>query len=90
MWRKWHQKFWHKFHDERIPSRWMVHSWQMNLAVGLLTDQKWKHKCRVLTEEELDDTGARLEHTPRESLKCLTPKIEVSMSSARWASLAEA
>jgi hypothetical protein len=31
--------------------------------MGLIIDKKQKHKCRVLTEEKLDDIGARLEHT---------------------------
>jgi hypothetical protein len=37
----------------------------------------------VLTEEKLDDTGARLQHTPRKSLKHLAQEIEVSKASAR-------
>jgi transposase len=40
-------------------------------TTGLLIDKKQKHKRRVLTEEKLDDIGARLEHTPRKSLKRL-------------------
>jgi hypothetical protein len=36
----------------------------------------------VLTEEKLDDVGARLEHIPRKSLQRLTPEIGVSESSA--------
>jgi hypothetical protein len=38
-------------------------------STGLLIDKKQKNKCQVLTEEKLDDIGARLEHTPRKSLK---------------------
>jgi hypothetical protein len=34
-----------------------------------------KHKRRVLTEEKLRDIGARLEHTPRKSLKRLAKEI---------------
>jgi hypothetical protein len=37
----------------------------------------------VLTEEKLDDRGARLEHTTRKSLKRLTQETGVSKSSAR-------
>jgi hypothetical protein len=40
---------------------------------------------RVLTEEKLDDTGARLEHTPRKLLKRLAQETGVSKSSARTA-----
>jgi hypothetical protein len=39
----------------------------------------------VLTEEKLDDIGARLEHTPRKSLKRLAQETIVSTSSARTA-----
>jgi hypothetical protein len=38
----------------------------------------------VLTQEKLDDIGARLEHTPRKSLKHLA-QSGVSKSSARTA-----
>jgi hypothetical protein len=43
--------------------------------MGLLKDKKQKHKSQVLTEEKLDDKGARLEHTPRKSLICLAAQI---------------
>jgi hypothetical protein len=46
--------------------------------------KKQKHKRRVLTEK-LDDIGARLEHTPRKSLKCLAQETGVPKSSARMA-----
>jgi hypothetical protein len=44
-------------------------------------DKKTKHKRRVLSEEKLDDIGARLEHTPRKSAQ----ETGVSKSSARRA-----
>jgi hypothetical protein len=53
--------------------------------MGLLIDKKQNHKCRVLTEEKLDDIRARLEHTPRKSVKCLAQETVVSKSSARTA-----
>jgi NifU-like protein involved in Fe-S cluster formation len=43
----------------------------------LLIDKKQKHKCQVLTEEMLDDIGARLEHTPGKSLKLLAQETGV-------------
>jgi hypothetical protein len=46
-------------------------------------DKKQKHKRRMLTEEKLDDIGARLEHTHRTSLKRLAQETGVSKSSAR-------
>jgi hypothetical protein len=51
----------------------------------LLIDKEQKHKCRVPTEEKLDDTGVRLEHTPRKLLKHLAQETGVSKSSARTA-----
>jgi hypothetical protein len=39
----------------------------------------------VLTEEKSDDIGARLEHTPRKSLKHLAQRTGVLKSSARMA-----
>jgi hypothetical protein len=55
-------------------------------TMGLLLDQKQKHTLQVLTEGRLDDKGARLEHTPRKSLKCLAQETEVPKYSARKAS----
>jgi hypothetical protein len=54
-------------------------------TTGLLTDKRQKHKRRVLTEEKLDDIGARLEHAPRKSLKRLAQETGMSKSSARTA-----
>jgi hypothetical protein len=53
-------------------------------TTGLLIDKKTKYKCLVLTEK-LDDIGARLEHTPRKSLKRLAQETGVSKSNARTA-----
>jgi hypothetical protein len=39
----------------------------------------------MLTEEKLNDIGARPEHTPRKSLKHLAPETRVPKSSARMA-----
>jgi transposase len=84
--RKCQRKFQRKFHDERVPSRQTIHSVVNKLReMGLLIDKKQKHKRCVLTEEKLDDIGARLEHTPRKSLKCLAQETGVSKSSARMA-----
>jgi hypothetical protein len=55
------------------------------LGTGLFINKKQKFKRQVLTEEKLDDKGARLEHTPRKSLKYLAQKTGVSKSSVRTA-----
>jgi hypothetical protein len=39
----------------------------------------------VLTEEKLGDIGAKLEHAPKKSLKCLTQETGVLKSTARRA-----
>jgi hypothetical protein len=53
-------------------------------TTGVSIDKKQKHKRRVLTEEKLDGTGARLEHTPRKSQK-LAQETGVLKSGARTA-----
>jgi phosphoribosylaminoimidazole carboxylase (NCAIR synthetase) len=53
-------------------------------TTALLIDKKTKHKSRELTEK-LDGIGARLEHTPRKSLKHLAQEIGVSKPSATMA-----
>jgi hypothetical protein len=83
--RKCQQKFWYTFHDEIITSRQTIHNLVNKLrTMGLLIDGKQKHKHRVLTKK-LHDTGTRLEHTPRKSLKCLAHETGVSKSNARMA-----
>jgi transposase len=55
------QKFRRKFRGERVPSRQTIHNLVNKLrTTGFLIDKKTKHKGRVLTEEKLDETGARL------------------------------
>jgi hypothetical protein len=73
-----------KFRDERVPSTHTIHNLVNKLrTTGFLIDKKQKHNRRVLTEEKLDDTEARLEHTPIKSLKRLAQETGVSKSSAR-------
>jgi hypothetical protein len=47
-------------------------------------DKKQKHK-RLVLSEKLDAIGARLEDTPRKSLKRLAQETGMSKSSARTA-----
>jgi transposase len=77
------RKFRRKFRDERVPSRQTIHNLVNKLrTTGLLIDKKQKHKRRVLSEEKLNDIGARLEHTRRKSLKGLSQETGVSKSRA--------
>jgi transposase len=80
------RKFQRKFHAERVPSRQTIHNLVNKLrTTGFLIDKKTKHKHRGLPEEKLDEIGARLEHTPRKSLKHLAQETGVSKCSARIA-----
>jgi Fe2+ transport system protein FeoA len=55
------RKFQRKFHGERVPSRQTIHNLVNKLrTMGFLIDKKTEHKRRVLTEEKLDEIGARL------------------------------
>jgi hypothetical protein len=82
--RKCRRKFRRNFRDERIPSRQTIHNLMNKLRTsGQFIDKKQKHKRRVLTEEKVHDTGIRLEHTPRKSLKRLAQETGVSKSSAK-------
>jgi hypothetical protein len=76
-------KFQRRFHDERASSRQTTHNLVNKFrTIGLLIDKKQKHKHRVLSEENLDDIGARLEHTPRTSLTHRALETRVSKASA--------
>jgi hypothetical protein len=83
---KFRRKFRRKFCDERVPSRQTIHTFLNKLrTTGLLIHKKQRYKRGVLTEEKLHDIWARLEHTPRKSMKRLAQEIGVSKSSARTA-----
>jgi hypothetical protein len=79
-------KFHHKFFYERVPSRQTIHNLVKKFrSTGLLTDKEQKCKHRVLSEETFSDIWARIEHTPRKSLKHLAQETGVSKSCARTA-----
>ena len=48
-------------------------------------NRKVNHRRHVLTEETLDEIGERLEHTLQKSLKCLSQKTGICVSSAQRA-----
>jgi transposase len=84
--RNYRLKFRRKFRDERVPSRQTIHNLVNKIRTsGHVIDKKQKHKRRELTEEKLDGIGARLEHTPRKSLKHLAQETGVPKSSERTA-----
>jgi hypothetical protein len=80
------RKFRSKFRDEGVPSGQTIHRLVNKIrSTGFLIDKKQKHKRRVLTGEKLDNIRARIQHTPRKSLKRLAQETGVSKSSARTA-----
>jgi hypothetical protein len=68
---------------KEFPAEKQFTIWRINLDQQDFYKKKQKHKRRVLTEEKLDDTGTRIEHTPRKSLKRIAQETGVSKSNAR-------
>jgi hypothetical protein len=67
------------FEMKEFPVDKTIHNLVNKLwSTGLLIDKKQKHKCPLLTDEKLDDKGARLKNIPRKSLKRLAQKTGVS------------
>jgi hypothetical protein len=84
--RKCRRKFQHKFPGEPVPGRQNIHYLVNKLKTKVsLLNKKPDRKWTVLTEEILDNTGARLQTSARKSLKLLAQETEVSITSARRA-----
>jgi transposase len=84
--RKVKRRFRRKFQDVTVPHRKTIHRIVNKVRqTGSLMDRKPKHKRRVLTEEKLDEIGARLEETPWKTLRRLAQETGISESSARTA-----
>lgn len=82
------RRFGLKFRDVPVPSRETVHRTVNKVReTGSLQDRKPESKRRVLTEEKLDEIGAKLEHSPRKSLRRLAQETGVSITSARTATI---
>jgi hypothetical protein len=47
-------------------------------SIGSFLDKKYIRQNAVLTEEMLDETGARLEHSPRKSLARSAQQAQIS------------
>jgi hypothetical protein len=52
-------------------------------STGSFLDKKYTRQNAVLTKETLDETGARLEHSPRKSLARLAQQAQVSKTAWR-------
>jgi hypothetical protein len=59
--------------------------WKKCVQLGLSWTKKYTRQNAVLTEEMLEETGARLEHSPRKSLARLGQQAQVSKTTARRA-----
>jgi hypothetical protein len=51
-------------------------------STGSFLDKKYTRQNAVLTDETLDEIGARLEHSPRKSLARLAQQAQVSKTTA--------
>jgi hypothetical protein len=84
--RRCRRKFCRKYPGNTVPSTRGIHKLIDKVrSTGSLLDKKPARKRRVLTEEKLDEIGARLEHTPHKSLRCLAQEMGISKSSAATA-----
>ncbi|KAJ4451314.1 hypothetical protein ANN_02775 [Periplaneta americana] len=81
--RRCRREFEHRFAGVRITSRSTIHDLVNKVRrTGYFLNKKRVQQRRVLTEEKLDEVGARLEHSPRKSLRRLTQEFNISKTSA--------
>lgn len=83
------RRFAHKFQDVTIPHRKTIHAIvnKVRQTGSLLDKKRTVSKRRVLTEEKLDEVGARLEHSPQKSLRLIAQETGISKTSARTATI---
>jgi hypothetical protein len=83
------RRFAHKFQDVTIPHRKTIHAIvnKVRQTGSLLDKKRTVSKRRVLTEEKLDEIGARLEHSPQKSLRLIAQETGISKTSARTATI---
>jgi hypothetical protein len=61
-----------------VPTTAGIHKlFNNDRSSGSLLDKKPAKKCYVLIKEKLDKVGARLEHTPQKSLRCLAQEAKI-------------
>jgi hypothetical protein len=77
------RKFRYQFPGELFPSKQSTHNLVNKLkTTGSLLDRKPNRKRNLLTEEKLDDNGARLETSPSKALIRLAQETSVSERTA--------
>jgi hypothetical protein len=83
------RRFARKFQDVTIPHRKTIHAIvnKVRQTGSLLDKKRTVSKRRVLTEEKLDEIGARLEHSPQKSLRLIAQETGISKTSARTATI---
>ncbi|XP_021921345.1 uncharacterized protein LOC110830569 isoform X2 [Zootermopsis nevadensis] len=80
------RKFFRHFPGVCVPSRSMIERLVKKFrSTGSVLDKKKNRKRSVLTEEKLDEIGALLEKSPRQSLASLAAQSGVSLGSAQTA-----
>jgi hypothetical protein len=81
--KSWKRRFCHRYPGVRIPLHQRFWDWWKKVrSTGSFLDKKYTWQNAVLTEETLDETGARLEHSPRKSLAQLAQQAQVSKTTA--------
>jgi transposase len=83
------RRFARKFQVVTIPHRKTIHAIvnKVRQTGSLLNKKRAVSKRRVLTEEKLDEIGARLERSPRKSFRLIAQETGISKTSARTAAM---
>jgi hypothetical protein len=77
------RRFCHRYPDVRIPaSSTILRLVKKVRSSRSFLDKKYTRQNAVLTEEMLDEIGARLEHSPCKSLAQLAQQVQVSKTTA--------
>ena len=80
------RRFEKRFPGVKIPSRATVHNlYNKFRATGSVEPKRQTRSRSVLTEEELDDIGYRLEQSPGKSLRSLSQEVGISYGSVQKA-----
>jgi hypothetical protein len=81
--KSWKRRFRRRYPGVRIPASSTILRLMIKvLSTGSFLDKKYTIQNDVLTEETLNETGARLEHLPRKSLAQLAQQAQVSKTTA--------
>jgi inhibitor of nuclear factor kappa-B kinase subunit alpha len=77
------RRFLRKYPGVRVPASSTIFKLVKKVrSTGSVLDKKYSRQNAVLTEEVLDEIGARLEHSPPKSLARLAQEVKVSTTTA--------